>query len=140
MFSRWLLGAGSPPGLPRGVLGLPGEPLASWLLSSPGGSLALVLSLSSLLAEQSLDVLFSLGAAVGPLPPCGSGWGDPVALLPWIQDTLGLVEGSGGRGLGFPGEGGGLALPRTSEAAGEAEPAPSPSSSRECLERREMRA
>ncbi|KAG7221268.1 hypothetical protein INR49_017409 [Caranx melampygus] len=55
---------------------------------------------------SSPDFLPRRGTDSAFIPPCAcpcpcSGWGDPV-VLPCIHDIFGLVDGSGGRGLGLP--------------------------------------
>lgn len=143
--SMWLgLLCSSADFFPRTDLCLLGEPFILTSFHSSlfccSGAFSFIFCCSSLLAEPSLELLFFSFATVSTfMIPCCSGWGEP-GRFPCIHDTLGLVEGSGGRGFGLPGEGGGFPLRFTSAIR-----APSPSlltlsSSLDCLERRAMRA
>lgn len=108
------VGSGRPGPRPRArARGGEGEARAGPSSASPGcrgvGSRALGLPGSSGRADVSLGVRFlllGLGAASGP---AGSGEGARAAAaapcLPWIQDTLGLVAGSGGGGFLRSGDG-----------------------------------
>lgn len=145
MCSMWLgLPCSSPDFLPRRGLCFLGEPLASASCPScifcRSWCFSFILCHSSLLDEPSLELLFfSFDTASALIPPCCSGWGDPV-VFPCIHDTLGLVDGSGGRGLGLPGEGGGFPLRLASNIGVPSLSLPLFSSSFDCLERRATKA
>lgn len=143
--SMWLgLLCSSADFFPRTDLCLLGEPFTLTSFHSCffccSEAFSFIFCCSSLLAEPSLELLFFSFATVSTfITPCCSGWGEP-GTFPCIHETLGLVEGSGGRGFVLPGEGGGFPLRFTSGIR-----APSPSllilsSSLECLEGRAMRA